>query len=111
MIDDAEDSILARRWNEISTRAERWTPATWLIFVGLFVFYGACLWFATGWGPGWLRMVGNCFGALFDPIPTRPDPMIMLGLGTLVAATPPAVALVPTLLTLLWIMDRANRSV
>jgi hypothetical protein len=55
-------------------------------------------------------MVRTCFCALFDPIPSPRGPLIVLGLGTLVAVLPLAVALVPTLATLLWIMERANRS-
>ncbi len=101
---------MSKRWTEISTRDQRWTPVTWLVFIGLFAFYGACLWFATGWGPGWLEMVRTTFCALLDPIPSPRGPLIVLGLGTLIAVLPLLVALVPTLATLLWIMDRANRS-
>jgi hypothetical protein len=101
---------MPKRWCEISARHEGWTPATWLVFLGLFALYGACLWFATGWGPGWLEMVRTCFRALLGPIPSDRAAMIVLCIGTLVAVLPAVVALVPTLLTLLWIMDRANRS-
>jgi hypothetical protein len=106
-----------RRWHQISSQEERWTVATWLLFVGLFAFYGGCLWFLTGWGPGWLRMVGTCFGGVLNPMPgvrMRPGSQgsasfFSLCFGTLVFIIPIALTLVPTLGTLLYIMKRANQ--
>jgi hypothetical protein len=109
---------MRRRWSQLSAEDDdRWTLGTWCLFVGLFLFYGGCLWLATGWGPGWLRTTGTCFQAVFEcsqleyghPARNSMPSIIALGIALVVLVTPIAITLIPTLATLLWIMRRARR--
>jgi hypothetical protein len=101
----------------LSLPEQRWTLATWAAFVGLFAFFGGCLWFLTGWGPAWLEMVVGCFRGMIE-VPAevrRPGPGLSaafacLCLGVFLFVLPIVIALVPTLATLLYLMKRSRRS-
>ncbi len=103
--------------SRLSLPEQRWTLATWATFVGLFAFFGACLWFLTGWGSAWLEMVVACFRGMIE-VPAevrRPGSglsaaFVCLCLGVFLFVLPIAIALVPTLATLLYLMKRSHRS-
>jgi hypothetical protein len=99
---------MRRRWSQLSSPDDRWTLGTWCLFSGLFLFYGGCLWLVTGCGPGWLRTTGTCFQAVIEPLSPRTS-FFSLCIAMIVLAAPIAVTLIPTLATLLWIMQRAKR--
>jgi hypothetical protein len=99
---------MRNRWRQISSVDDRrWTVATWIVFLGLFLLYGASLWFLTGLGPSWLSAISLGVCAVFEPTAMRLSARLFpLIVAAVIVSVPLAVCLIPTLGTLLYIMKK-----
>ena len=101
--------------SRLSLPEQRWTLATWATFVGLFAFLPAGG--SLPMGLGVVDMVVACFRGMIE-VPAevrRPGSglsaaFVCLCLGVFLFVLPIAIALVPTLATLLYLMKRSHRS-
>jgi hypothetical protein len=112
-------SATATRPWRISSPDEKWTPLTWLLFLGLFLVYGVLILGVTGLWSYWFDAVRSGFGAIADCF-TNPDVrvrggsfligLLVFAMGTVfVSVFPLIIVLIPTLATLIGIMQHVNK--
>ena len=108
---------MQRRWTRISPPDEKWTPATWLLFLGLFALYFFLLAGITRFWFNWFEAVRLGVLSIGDLL-AHPAARLRggTGVGVIIAICgtgfvlifPLLIILIPTLFTLQWIMKRLN---
>jgi hypothetical protein len=65
------------------------------------------VWYVTGLGPAWLQKVALYFRGVTEPLPGK-SRLVVLSIATIIFLVPIALVAIPTLATLLWLMNWTN---